>query len=235
MSIDEPKFWEHLISDIPCVKAVCDNWVQMLEELEKQLEQTDGMWLWSVPRVNVTSEEYKSPTNKNDLKLYEGTSWKMMGAGIDAKAAGFAGLGDEVGRRIIKMKTKMNYEDALDKLRSTLPNTVSVLSDYAARGEMKNAAFSVVSPGTKINPHRGDINSLRVHVGLKCDPHCSISVGNDEVGYESRIWEPGKPIAFKDGGNYCHSVTHNGTIDRWSFLFDIPLEYARTIVRHQLL
>lgn len=235
MSIGEPKFWEHLISDIPCVKAVCDNWRQMLEELETQLEQTNGMWLWSVPRVTVTSEEYKSPNNKNDLKLYEGTSWKMMGAGIDAQAAGFAGLGDEVGRRIIKMKTKMNYEDALDKLRSTLPNTVSVLSDYAARGEMKNAAFSVVSPGTKINPHRGDVNSLRVHVGLKCDPECSISVGNDEVGYESRTWEPGKLIAFKDGGNYCHSVMHNGTIDRWSFLFDIPLEYARTVVRHEFL
>jgi hypothetical protein len=229
----EPKFWEDYISDIPCVIAVKENWQQIMLELEEQIEETNSFWLWSVPRVTVTHDEFKSPTNKENLKLYEGTSWKMMGTGVEVESAGFTGLGEEVGRRVVKMKTKMPYEEGLRKLQSTLPKTVSILSEYSDRKEMCNTSLSVVSPGTKINPHRGDPSHMRVHIGLKCDPGCSISVGNDDVGYESRIWEPGKIIAFKDGGNYCHSVTHNGVADRWVLLFDMPLTYVRSVVSHE--
>jgi aspartyl/asparaginyl beta-hydroxylase (cupin superfamily) len=231
----EPKFWEEFIRDVPCVDAVIKNWEKILKELEEQIEKTNSMWLWSVPRVTVTQEEFKSPTNKNDLKLYEGKSWKMMGTGVKTDSADFTGLGEEVGKRVVKIKTKMPYEEALRKLQSTLPNTVSILSEYSDRGEMCNTALSVVSPGTKINPHRGDPSHMRVHVGLKCDPNCKIFVGNDDVGYESRTWSPGGMVAFKDGGKFCHSVTHNGSIDRWILIFDIPLDYLRTLIDSEYL
>lgn len=229
----EPQFWEEFIGDIPCVAAVKNNWQVILAELESQIQETNAMWLWSVPRVNVTRDEFKSPDNNADQKLYTGTSWKMMGTGVEVESAGFTGLGEEVGRRVVKMKTKMPYEEALKKLQSTLPKTVAILSEYSDRGEMCNTSLSVVAPGTIINPHRGDPSHMRVHIGLKCDPACSITVGNEEVGYESRVWEPGKLVAFKDGGNYCHSVAHNGTMDRWILLFDMPLDYVRTVVSHE--
>jgi len=133
------------------------------------------------------------------------------------------------------MKTKMPYEEALKKLQETLPITSALFSDYSKRGELNNAVLSVLSPGTVINPHRGDPSIMRVHIGLKCDPACSISVGNDDVGYESRTWVAGKVIAFRDGGNFCHSVKHEGNEDRWVLMFDIPVDYLKTVVNNEYL
>jgi hypothetical protein len=233
--ITEPKFWEDYINEIPCIIAVRNNWKVILSEIEEQLENTENKWLWNVPRVTVTMNDYKSPSNKEDVKLYTGSSWKMMGAGTDPRDTGFAGLGAEVARRVVALKTKMPYEEALKELQNSLPKIKSIFSEYIERGEMFNASLSVISPGTVINHHRGDPLMMRVHVGLKCDPNCSISVGNEDAGYESRIWEPGKVIAFKDGGQFSHSVCHNGDTDRWILLFDIPLEYIRTLLKHESL
>ena len=158
-----------------------------------------------------------------------------MSAGTAPESANFLGLGEELGKRVVKMKTKMPYEEALKKLQEILPKTSSTFEEFSKRGELFNAVLSVLSPGTTINPHRGDPSIMRVHVGLKCDPNCSISVGNEDVGYETRTWEPGKVIAFKDGGDFCHSVVHSGDSDRWILMFDIPLEYLRKVVDHKYL
>lgn len=230
----EPKFWGEFIRDIPCVSAVVENWQAIYSEFNSAISDTSGKWLWDVPRAKI-GEEFKTPSTPADTKLYTGTSWKLMGTGVELNADGLADAGKNVSRRIVEMKSRMPYEDALQTLRNCLPETVGIIEQYAERKEMMNAAISVISPGTIINPHRGDPSFMRVHVGLQCDPECQITVGNDESGYESMTWEPGGVIAFKDGGQFFHSVIHNGTVDRWIFIFDIPLNYLRTLVGHEFI
>jgi hypothetical protein len=234
MNIDtEPKFWEDFISHIPCIAAVTENWKTILAELEEQIASTDSKWLWNVPRVNI-GEGFKSDTTANNT-LYTGSSWKIMGTGVEVDVGGFTGPGADVSRRLVEMKSKMPYHDALTTLQKTLPKTVSIIREYSDRGEMVNTSLSVLAPGTKINMHQGDASYMRIHVGLKCDPNCRISVGNEDVGYESRVWVPGKAIAFKDGGNFYHGVNHEGNTERWILLFDIPLSYLRGFIKHESL
>jgi hypothetical protein len=234
MSCLEPKFWEELIPHVPCVKAVTSNWETILREVEEQIEATNSKWLWKVPRVNI-GDGFKSPSTGENTKLYTGSSWKLMGTGVEVDVTGLTGEGKDVSRRLVEMKAKMPYNDAMASLQSTLPKTVSIIKEYSERGEMLNTSFSVIAPGTVINQHQGDPSLMRVHMGLKCDPNCVITVGSDDCGFESRVWEPGKTIAFKDGGAFSHGVSHNGVADRWIFLFDIPLGYLRSLVGHGLL
>jgi aspartyl/asparaginyl beta-hydroxylase (cupin superfamily) len=71
---------------------------------------------------------------------------------------------------------------------------------------------------------------MRIHLGLVCDPECVITVGD-----QSRVWREGEIIAFKDGGPYLHSVAHNGTADRWVLVFDLTLDYLRSVANHPAL
>jgi aspartyl/asparaginyl beta-hydroxylase (cupin superfamily) len=71
---------------------------------------------------------------------------------------------------------------------------------------------------------------MRVHLGLVCDPLCEITVGPDK-----RTWKEGELLAFKDGGAYPHSVTHNGTHDRLILIFDLTLDYLRSVIDHPML
>lgn len=231
----QPKFWEDIIRSVPSVVAAVNNWQAILSEFESQIEETKALWLWSVPRVTISRDDLKSPDSTEDIKLYSGDKWKIMPAGVAPESAEFLGLGEELGRRVVKMKTKMPYEEGLKKLQETLPFTSSLFSDYSKRGELNNAVLSVLSPGTTINPHRGDPSIMRIHIGLKCDPNCSITVGNEDVGYESRTWSPGGVVAFRDGGDFCHSVVHNGKEDRWILMFDIPIDYLKTVVDNRYL
>lgn len=231
----QPKFWENIIKDVPSIVTAVSNWQEILAEFEKQIEDTKALWLWSVPRVTISRDDLKSPNNPDDIKLYSGEKWRIMPAGVAPESAEFLGLGEELGRRVVKMKTKMPYEEGLKKLQETLPFTSSLFADYSKRGELNNAVLSVLSPGTTINPHRGDPSIMRIHIGLKCDPDCSIMVGNDDVGYESRTWEPGGVVAFRDGGDFCHSVIHKGKEDRWILMFDIPIDYLKTVVDNEYL
>jgi hypothetical protein len=235
MNIDsEPKFWEDFISHVPCIVAITENWETILSELEEQIKSTESKWLWNVPRVNI-GEGFKSKSTADNTKLYTGSSWKIMGTGVEVDVGGFTGPGADVSRRLVEMKAKMPYHDALTTLQKTLPMTVSIIKEYSDRGEMLNTSLSVLAPGTVINLHQGDASYMRIHVGLKCDPNCRISVGNEDVGYESRVWTPGKAIAFKDGGNFYHGVNHEGDTERWILLFDIPLSYLRGLVEHESL
>lgn len=80
--------------------------------------------------------------------------------------------------------------------------------------------FSVLSPGTSIEPHCGATNAkLRVHLPLKppdseCFSDCSITVNGEE-----RQYCPGKVMIFDD--SFEHSVANRGSADRVVLLVDI--------------
>ena len=81
---------------------------------------------------------------------------------------------------------------------------------------LKSCTISKLSPGTKINPHSGDIDSLRLHVPIVTDPGAWLSVRG-----RKRTWEVGKPFAFHDHDK--HWAQHNGTHDRIVVILDYSL------------
>ena len=97
------------------------------------------------------------------------------------------------------------------------PKTFKYLEEDIEKQLLKSATISRLSPGTKINPHNGDIDSLRLHFPVVTDPGAWISVRG-----RKRSWEVGNLFAFHD--NDKHWAQHNGTHDRIIVIFDYSLE-----------
>ena len=83
-------------------------------------------------------------------------------------------------------------------------------------GLIKSCTISKMTPGTKINPHNGDIDSLRLHMPIIPDPDAWLKVR----GREKR-WVPGHLFAFHDHDK--HWAQHNGTHDRIVVIMDYAL------------
>ena len=82
-----------------------------------------------------------------------------------------------------------------------------------------------MSPGTKINPHNGDIDSLRLHFPIVTDACAWLSVRG-----RKRTWVVGEPFAFHD--NDKHWAQHHGLKDRIVVILDYSLsqlEWAKGI------
>ena len=83
-------------------------------------------------------------------------------------------------------------------------------------GLIKSCTISKMTPGTKINPHNGDIDSLRLHMPIIPDPDAWLKVR----GREKR-WVPGHLFAFHDHDK--HWAQHNGKDDRIIVIMDYSL------------
>lgn len=98
------------------------------------------------------------------------------------------------------------------------PRTVEVLARAPlARipGRAPMALFSVLKPGTRIEPHTGFINTrLICHVPLLVPPDCGLRVGN-----EVRHWERGKALVFDD--TIEHEAWNSSDQTRVVLIFDI--------------
>ena len=76
-------------------------------------------------------------------------------------------------------------------------------------------SLSWLHPDTHITPHCGPTNTrLRLHMGLKVPPGCSIRVADRKL-----VWEEGKCFIFDD--SYEHEVWHQGTSERIVLLMDL--------------
>lgn len=111
-------------------------------------------------------------------------------------------------------------------------NNGEVVSDHAAaapatmkaleaapipviKGRSPMALWSLLKPGTHIQPHHGMLNTrLIVHVPLITNPDCAI-----RVGPETRQWEPGKALIFDD--SFEHEAWNRGRDTRVILLFEI--------------
>jgi hypothetical protein len=111
-------------------------------------------------------------------------------------------------------------------------NNGEVVSDHAAaapatmkaleaapipriKGRSPMALWSLLKPGTHIQPHVGMLNTrLIVHVPLVMNPDCAL-----RVGPETRAWEPGKALIFDD--SFEHEAWNRGTETRVILLFEI--------------
>ena len=100
------------------------------------------------------------------------------------------------------------------------PNTSKYIQEDVDNQLLKSATISRMSPGTKINPHNGDIDSLRLHFPVVTDPGAWLNVRG-----RKRSWSVGELFAFHD--NDKHWAAHNGDSDRIIVIFDYSLEQLR--------
>lgn len=83
------------------------------------------------------------------------------------------------------------------------------------KGRSPMALWSLLKPGTHIQPHHGMLNTrLIVHVPLITNADCAI-----RVGPETRPWEPGKALIFDD--SFEHEAWNRGRDTRVILLFEI--------------
>jgi len=125
-----------------------------------------------------------------------------------------------------KKNLSFNLERLVAFARARLPTLSGLIAPLEAQGHLRNVFVSRLLPGSVINPHRGwTPEFLRIHLGLRCDPQCCITVGE-----ETQTWTPGQMLAFKDGGPYLHSVRHEGTQERIVLAIDLTLRYCNTFI-----
>ena len=92
------------------------------------------------------------------------------------------------------------------------PTTVSIIEEHI-EGHA-TAGFSILKPGTIIDPHVGFAGDfLRCHLGLIIPENCAIKVNGEE-----RTWQEGKVMVFDD--TYEHSAWNKSREDRIILLLD---------------
>jgi hypothetical protein len=126
--------------------------------------------------------------------------------------------------------SKQNLSFDLERIvafsRKQLPTLSALIAPLEEAGYLRNVFVSRLVPGSVINPHRGwTPDFLRIHMGLRCDPYCRITVGS-----ETQTWSEGQLLAFKDGGPYLHSVRHDGTHERIVLAIDLMLSYVNRFI-----
>jgi beta-hydroxylase len=92
----------------------------------------------------------------------------------------------------------------------------------AAVTGLVNAGFSLLSPGTHLYPHRGEMKDvLRCHLPLVV-PSGDVAL---RIGTEVRRWQPGRCLIFDD--TYEHEAWNHGASDRVVLLVTFAVARGR--------
>jgi Ras-related protein Rab-1A len=105
-----------------------------------------------------------------------------------------------------------------EQLRALVPNTLKLLDALPiCESSVGFVYFSVLEPGTVIQPHHGPTNvKLRCQLPVLLEDQCRASIS---VGDETRLYEQGRLLVFDD--TFEHSVRHISGGKRVVLLFDI--------------
>ena len=116
--------------------------------------------------------------------------------------------------------TVEKVQEVLPKLTETMqrlcPTFYNAIKEDVDGKLLKSATISKLKPGTKINPHSGDIDSLRLHFPIVDDPGAWLSVRG-----RKRSWKVGELFAFHDHDK--HWAQHNGEHERLVLILDYAL------------
>lgn len=206
-------FWDEHLKDVCLCKNLVKNYEIILQEVLEYIKLPDA--LFDYPMYLVEGE------NDNGIPLYE-NYWKAI------PMTNFEG---EFLADYASPDEKNFFNFLIQRTKKFCPFTNSLIEQLEQEGNLANCFISRLLPGSIINPHRGWTDDfMRIHLGLICDPDCKITVGE-----ETRTWEPGKLLAFKDGGKYLHSVVHNGTQERIILSMDLRITYLTQFISQSFL
>lgn len=193
-TVQEPPFWNDFLEKIPFCVELQQGFEQILDELMRFVSS------------NKPFMDYPKYGN-----LYS-NSWEAFP------------LSTFEGEFIAMAKGQLGFDlDAfVAHARKNLPFISQILTPLESQGHLRNVFVSRLIRGSEIHPHRGwTPDFLRIHLGLVCDPQCTITVGST-----TQAWLPGQLLAFKDGGPYLHSVSHKGQHERVVLSVDLRISYA---------
>lgn len=201
--MDSIYFWEDHIKDVPIYNHLIENYIQIKEEVLNYLKYKNA--LFDYPKYMIYGKAlYDNYWKACPLSNFEGEFISNNASEIE----------------------KMYINQIIKNAKKHCPTTNSIICDLENQSNLKNAFISRLIPGSVINPHHGWTDEfLRIHLGLVCDPDCKITVGD-----ETKTWEEGKILAFKDGGPFLHSVEHKGTTERIILSVDVKLSYLSQYV-----
>ncbi len=219
----EPAFWDDAIRKIPVCVEIEKNWLSIKNEFVSYLQHNHpfpvrgGGNTLASPNLKIKA----TPDADGEINLYSG-EWDVCFAGTkpsnDSKQWG----NTELLGSVVRWKTKQDLDTQINYSKSYFKTFGSIVSDFSDAGQCSGAMFSIMKPGTIVNPHNGSDKIMRCHLCIINDEKCQITVGN-----ETRSWTEGKILAFKDGPPYKHSVRHLGLVDRVVLIFDFDLDYLR--------
>ena len=198
-------FWEEYIKEVPIYKDLIKNYPKIKEEVINYLKLRNS--LFDYPQYMIYGKS-----------LYD-NYWK---------ACPISNFEGEFISNNASVVEKMYINQIIKNAKQHCPTINSIISELENESHLKNAFISRLIPGSVINPHHGWTDDfLRIHLGLICDQECKITVGD-----ETKTWEEGKILAFKDGGPFLHSVEHKGTSERIILSVDVKLSYLSQYVNN---
>lgn len=196
--ICEPPYWDEFLCKIPFCNLIQENYCKIFEELKSFINLKHPFM--DYPKYG---NLYARTWEAFPLSLFEGEFIAMA-----------------------KEQLGFDLDAFVREARQQLPITSKLLNPLENQGDLRNVFISRLLPGSEIYPHKGWTQDfLRIHLGLVCDPLCTITIGS-----VTKTWAPGKFLAFKDGGPYLHSVSHRGTQERIVMSFDLRLGYAAQFI-----
>lgn len=179
-------------------------------------------------------DQWVEDRNLGRVRLWEG-DWRVIPFPINAvgctaidgdyqlsEMVSFTKLFNTTLEEVKKVGPKI-YQSFID----LCPKTAGYLEEDILKKLLKSATISRLKPGTKINPHKGDIDSMRVHFPVVTDPEAWLSVRG-----RKRSWEVGNVFGFHD--NDKHWAQHNGTHDRVVVIFDYSIDQLETLTDFEL-
>ena len=212
------KIWqEDAISSLSSYKNLKDKHKKIIPEIIKFVEVNQPLlsdWVLG---------QWVNDRNLGRVQLWEG-DWKVIplpfnAIGTTATTEDFE-LSEMVGFVELFNTTVEKVQDILPKLTANMLKFCPVFYDAIKKDIdgllIKSCTISKLSPGTKINPHNGDIDSLRLHFPVVTDEGAWLSVRG-----RKKVWTVGELFAFHD--NDKHWAQHNGDHDRIVVIMDYSL------------
>ncbi len=206
---EECRFWNDYLERIPICNSLVSHYAEIKDEILNFIKTQD-------PLRDYPQFSYVNPVDqKQETCLYE-NYWKAFPLSVF----------NEDFMDISKDRLGFDIVSYTEWTRSQCPFTTKMIGELEQQGNLANAFVSRLKPGSYIKPHHGwCFTYLRVQLGLKCDPACEITVGD-----ETQTWVEGELLAFKDGGQYPHSVRHQGTTERIILSVDLRLIYLKKFI-----
>ena len=212
------KIWqEDVISDLSSFRNLKNQYRQIIPEIIRFVEVNQPILQeWVL-------DQWVEDRNLGRVQLWEG-DWKVIPmplnpVGTTANEEDYE-LSEMVSFVELFNTTVEKVQEVLPKLTESMqelcPTFYNAIKEDVEDQLIKSCTISKLSPGTKINPHSGDIDSLRLHYPIIEDEGAWLSVRG-----RKRTWKVGELFAFHDHDK--HWAQHNGNHDRIVVIMDYAL------------
>lgn len=198
-------FWDEILKDVPICKDLVENYSTIKDEVISFVSNPGS--LFDYPKYNV-----------GGTPLYE-NYWKAVPLSV---------FNGEFISMYANEQQKQYIDFVIKNAKQRCPTINKIISPLEESDDLANCFISRLLPGSIINPHCGwTQHYMRIHLGLVCDPKCQITVSGLHGGGETRTWEEGKLLAFRDGPPQLHSVKHEGEHERIILSVDVKISHLQ--------